>query len=105
MCRILPSKATPTTADSLSSTSNGYHNPGYAHRAEGIATMADYKIVLTPGGDFGVMSQTDKAAKRSPGLLPFGQTLVFKSRTELMEYVKASEAAGFSFDSKGNLGN
>ena len=62
--------------------------------------LADYGIVLTRGGEYGVKGQTERAENRTPGGLKIGHTIVFKDRAEILEYVRVAEEAGFSFDGK-----
>ncbi len=60
--------------------------------------MPDYQI--TPDGT-AVVIQSERATQRGTGPKPLlGWRIVFRTRHELAEFVRASEAEGFTFDGK-----
>jgi hypothetical protein len=62
--------------------------------------MEDYVIKRTEGGEFVISAQTERAQNRTPGGIREGHMLAFKSRTQIIEYVKANETLGFTFKAK-----
>lgn len=75
--------------------------PSAAHAdLELLPEMEDYSIKRTEGGEFVISAQTERAQNRTPGGIREGHALAFKSRTEIVEYVKANEALGFTFRGK-----
>jgi hypothetical protein len=57
--------------------------------------MEDYVIKRTGGGSNLCAKKT--SAKRTAGGIEKRHMLAFKSRSKLIEYVKANEALGFTF--------
>lgn len=56
--------------------------------------MEDYVIRRAGGGEFVISAQTQRAQNRTPGGIARGYMLAFKSRSELMEYARASPSKG-----------
>jgi len=61
--------------------------------------MNDYKIVAQ-NGEYMIIGQTERAEKRTPGNIKIGHALVLKGREDTDDYIKAGEAAGFTFEKK-----
>ncbi len=67
--------------------------------------MADYQIKSNGQGSFGVSAISERAQKRAAGPpLTSDLTLVFRGRTDALEFVTAGEAQGFTFAGKELLG-
>jgi hypothetical protein len=67
--------------------------------------MEDYQIKSDGRSFFGVSAQTERAQSRAAGPpLKSNLTVVFRTRTEIVEFVSVGEAQGFTFAGKESLG-
>jgi hypothetical protein len=63
--------------------------------------MEDYQIKSDGRSSFGISAQTERAQMRAAGPpVTSDLTLVFRTRTDLLQFVKAGEAEGFTFAGK-----
>jgi len=61
--------------------------------------MADYKIIRSQGGEFGIRAESDRAGNRSKPHNTKGMTLGFKT-FEALDFVRLGEAEGYTFEGK-----
>jgi hypothetical protein len=61
--------------------------------------MADYKIVRSQGGEFGIRAESDRAGRRSQPDNIKGMTLGFRT-FEVLDFVRLAEAEGYTFEGK-----
>jgi hypothetical protein len=66
--------------------------------------LEDYRI-KSWNGSLGVCTQTERAQNRVPGVpVTSDLTMAFRTRADLLQFVRASEAEGFTFAGNELLG-
>lgn len=99
-------KVLETTLSLSAKTPEWIKNERSTNQTRESKSMEDYQIKSDGRGSFGVSAQTERAqnrAARPPGTSNL--TLCFKARADALQFVRAGEAEGFTFEGKELLGS